>query len=56
MTVPVVGTMAMLLLSGPTPGLPAPRATARRLTGGWAFVLSAVVAGVLSGPGRAGGA
>lgn len=56
MTVPVVGTILMLLLSGRTPGLPAPRATSRRLTGGWAFVISAVVAGVLSGPGAIGGA
>lgn len=56
MTVPIVGTALMLLLSGPTPGLPAPRATAWRLTGGWAFVLSAVVAGVLSGSRTTGGA
>jgi hypothetical protein len=56
MTVPVVGTVLMLLLSGPAPGLPAPKARARRLTGGWAFILSTVVVGMLSRPGTAGGA
>lgn len=56
MTVPVLGALAMLLLSGRTPGIPAPRATSRRLTGGWAFVISTVVAGMLSGPGAIGGA
>lgn len=55
MTVPVVGSTAMLLLSGPTPGVPAPRAATRRLTGGWAFVLSTVVGGVLSGRASGGG-
>ena len=32
-----------LLLSGPTPALPAPRNPTRRLTGGWAFLLSLVL-------------
>jgi len=32
-----------LLLSGPTPGLPAARNPGRRLTGGWAFLLSLVL-------------
>lgn len=35
-----VGILAFLLLSGPTPPLPAPRDHTRRLTGGWAFVVS----------------
>lgn len=34
------GVVAFFLLAGPTPGLPAPRRPARRLTGGWAFLLS----------------
>jgi hypothetical protein len=34
-----VGVPAFLLLAGPTPGLPEPRDSARRLTGGWAFLL-----------------
>jgi hypothetical protein len=54
MTVPGVGTTAMLLLSGPTPGVPAPRTAARRLTGGWAFLLSTLVGSVLSGRGSSG--
>ena len=48
-TVPVVGTVLMLLLSGRTPGLPAPAAARRRCTGGWAFLLSSAVIGLLSG-------
>lgn len=32
-----------LVLSGPTPALPAPRNPTRRLTGGWAFLLSLVL-------------
>jgi hypothetical protein len=35
-----------VLLSGPTPGLPAPRDPSRRLTGGWAFLIAAVTGGV----------
>jgi hypothetical protein len=35
-----LGGGAFLLLSGPTPGLPTPRNPARRLTGGWAFLLA----------------
>lgn len=42
-----VGVMAFLMLSGPTPGVPAPRHSARRLTGGWAFLLYLAVRGVL---------
>lgn len=38
---------AFLLLSGPTPGLPAPRDGGRRLTGGWAFLLSMPLAALL---------
>lgn len=41
--VPVVGVTAVLLLSGPTPGLPGPRPGRRRLTGGWACLLVAVL-------------
>jgi hypothetical protein len=40
---PPVGVLAHLLLSGPTPGLPAPRRPDRRLTGGWAFLIYLVV-------------
>lgn len=40
---PVVG-VALLLLSGPTPGVQPPRYPDRRLTGGWAFLLAAAVA------------
>lgn len=53
MTVPVAGSVLMLLLSGPTPGLPAPR-SARRLTGGWALLGTAVIS-ALSRPGTTGG-
>ena len=38
------GGLAFCLLSGPTPGLPAPR-DERRLTGGWAFLIGAVLGG-----------
>jgi hypothetical protein len=38
-----LGVPAFLLLSGRTPLLPDPRPTARRLTGGWAFLLSLVL-------------
>lgn len=37
------GTVAYLLLSGPTPLVPIPRHPNRRLTGGWAFLLLVVV-------------
>lgn len=37
---PPVGSVAFLLLSGPTPGLPSPRNPRRRLTGGVAFLMS----------------
>ncbi|CAN5622445.1 hypothetical protein BH10ACT10_BH10ACT10_07770 [soil metagenome] len=37
-----------LLLSGPTPGIPAPRRQARRLIGGWAFLLAIPLAEVLT--------
>ena len=46
-----VGVLAFLLLSGPVPGVPAPRPGARRLTGGWAFLLSLLLGGgVLARP------
>lgn len=35
-----VGQVAFLLLSGPTVGLPGPRDAGRRLTGGWAMLIS----------------
>lgn len=38
-----IGVAAFLLLSGPFPGLPAPRRPDRRLTGGWSFLLMLVV-------------
>ncbi len=38
--VPPLGSIAFLLLSGPTPGLPRPKDGTRRLTGGWAFLLA----------------
>ncbi len=38
-----VGVPAYLLLAGPTPLVPAPRTSARRLTGGWAFLLALVL-------------
>lgn len=44
---PPVGVLAHLLLSGPTPGLPAPRRADRRLTGGLAFVVNLLVTAAL---------
>jgi len=41
------GVVAFLLLAGPTPGVPVPRRPARRLTGGWALLLSLVLAPLL---------
>jgi hypothetical protein len=38
-----IGMACFLLLSGPVPGLRAPRNVKRRLTGGWAFLLSIVL-------------
>ncbi len=37
------GVLAFLLLSGPTPLVPAPADPGRRLTGGWAFLLGAAL-------------
>lgn len=48
-TVPVAGTALMLLLSGRTPGFPAPATAGRRLTGGWAFLLSSAAGAFLPG-------
>lgn len=45
---PPVGGIVFLLLSGPTPGIPAPRNHHRRLTGGWAFLLSLPLGQALS--------
>jgi len=44
---PPVGIVVYLVLSGPTPGIPGPRNPERRLTGGWAFLLSLVLTAVL---------
>ena len=41
-----VGALAFLLLSGPTPGLPAPRSR-RRLGGGWALLIALLLAPLL---------
>jgi len=42
-----IGLAAYLVLAGPLPYLPAPRPGARRLTGGWAFLLAIVLGGVV---------
>ncbi|HET6910936.1 MAG TPA: hypothetical protein VFH54_16515, partial [Mycobacteriales bacterium] len=47
--VPPVGSIVFLLASGPVPGLRRPRRPGRRLTGGWAFLLSIPLASVLTG-------
>jgi hypothetical protein len=44
-----VSVPLFLLLAGPTPGLPAPRDPARRLTGGWAFLICLVVTAAATG-------
>ena len=49
--VPPVGGIVFLLASGPTPGVPDPRSRTRRLSGGWAFLLSLPLMGML-GPYR----
>lgn len=40
------GMAAFLLLSGPAPGFPAPRQVRRRVTGGWSFLLAAIISSV----------
>jgi hypothetical protein len=40
-----LGSLAFLLLSGPTPLLPAAKTNGRRLHGGWAFIITTVVTG-----------
>lgn len=45
---PPIGSIAFLLLSGPTPLLPRPKDPARRLTGGWAFLLAIPLIGALA--------
>ena len=42
-----VGGIAYTVLAGPTLGVPRPRRIERRLTGGWAFLLAALVGGPL---------
>ena len=44
-----LGLLAFLLLSGPSPGVPTPRPGARRLTGGWAFLVGLVLGGAYLG-------
>lgn len=44
-----VGTLAYLVLSGPTPLVPAPRNLTHRLTGGWAFLLTLPLSALLIG-------
>lgn len=44
--IPLVGGLAFAVLSGPLWGLPEPRPGRRGLTGGWAFLLSMLLAGV----------
>jgi hypothetical protein len=39
--------LAFMMLSGPTAGVPGPRDPRRRLTGGWAFMLSVALMGLL---------
>jgi hypothetical protein len=45
--VPPVGSIAFLLLSGPTPGMSAPRKPSHRLSGGWAFLLALPLSGAV---------
>lgn len=45
---PPLGCLLFLTLSGPTGGVPAPRDPDRRLTGGWAFLLSLPLMAVLA--------
>jgi hypothetical protein len=42
-----VGAVAFLLLAGPTPFSPAPRDPAKRLTGGWAFLMALLIGSAL---------
>jgi len=44
----VVGVPLFLLLSGPPPGVPAPTTVGRRLTGGWAFLLTGALVSLAS--------
>lgn len=43
------GVVAFFLLAGPTPGVRPPRRAARRLTGGWAFLLSLLLTPLVEG-------
>jgi hypothetical protein len=43
------GALAFAILSGPTPLVPAPRNGARRLTGGWAFLIVLVLGPRITG-------
>ncbi len=45
---PPIGGIAFLLLAGRLPGVPTPRDTTRRLTGGWAFLLAFPLSAALS--------
>lgn len=44
-----VGALSFLVLSGPTPLVPAPRPGGRRLTGGWAFLLALALTRLVDG-------
>ncbi|MCW2781985.1 MAG: hypothetical protein JWR35_2434 [Marmoricola sp.] len=46
--VPPIGSIVFLLLSGPTTGVRRPRRPSRRLTGGWAFLLSIPLMAILA--------
>lgn len=43
-----VGTLLFFILAGPTPPLRPPRTPGRRLTGGWGFLLSVLLASLLA--------
>jgi len=42
-----VGALAFAVLSGPTAATPTPKATARRLTGGWSFILMVLLSSAM---------
>jgi hypothetical protein len=44
-----LGSLAFAVLAGPTPLIPAPRNPARRLTGGWALLLTLLLGTVFVG-------
>lgn len=48
LSAPPVGLLAFVVLSGPTPGLGITRPVGRRLTGGWALLISVVLSAALA--------